>query len=73
MEFNLKEFREDQGWTQGQIAKALGQVQGNISYMEARKTAKAMDDLGRYLKAMDCRAVIEITLPSGVRVRKPIN
>ncbi len=53
---NIKRFRQDKGWTQGQLAKVSGVRLGHISRLERDDTDPKLSTIYKLLEAFQCSA-----------------
>ena len=65
MSLDLGEIRRKVGITQDQLAEVMHVYPKTLSRFETKRSTGVEQRLGRYLKALGCRSVIKITLPTG--------
>lgn len=53
---NIKRFRRDKGWTQGELSKISGVRLGHISRLERNDTDPKLSTIYRLIEAFDCSA-----------------
>lgn len=71
---NIKRFRQDNGWTQGQLSKVSGVRLGHISRLERGDTDPKISTIYRLVEAFGCSAdsllmdVEQMTLSAQMKV-----
>ena len=51
---NLKQLRQEKGWTQGDLSKASGVKLGHVSRLERDDTDPKLSTIYKLLEALDC-------------------
>ena len=53
---NIKQLRQDKGWTQGDLSKASGVKIGHVSKLERNDTDPKLSTIYRLMEALECSA-----------------